>query len=120
MHKPGKQWGTAVAVGLAFVITPGTQSVRAAANDSPRVKRILVLGDSLSEGFLLKPSEAWPMLLVDKLRAVRLDYQVINASQSGGTTTGGLARLGPHLKQRIDIFVLELGINDAFRGLSVN
>ena len=83
------------------------------------MNRILVLGDSLSQGFLLKTSEAWPMLLVDKLRDAGLDFEVINASQAGGTTTGGLARLPAHLKRKIDIFVLELGINDALRGVLV-
>ncbi len=43
-----------------------------------------------------------------------------NASAAGGTTEGGLERLPPHLKRKIDIFILELGINDAFRGLSVD
>ena len=83
------------------------------------MKRILVLGDSLSEGFGLKPSEAYPALLTEKLRAAGLNYEVINTSQSGGTTAGGLSRLPPHLKQKIDIFVLELGINDAFMGVPV-
>jgi acyl-CoA thioesterase-1 len=95
------------------------QSAAAAASDSPPVKRILVFGDSLSAGYLLKSADAWPMLLADKLRAEGLNYEVVNASQSGGTTAGGLARLPPHLKHRIDIFVLELGINDAFRGVPV-
>jgi acyl-CoA thioesterase-1 len=60
------------------------------------------------------------MLLVNKLRAADLDFQVTNASQSGGTTAGGLARLPAHLKQPVDIFILELGINDAFRGVPVD
>jgi acyl-CoA thioesterase-1 len=83
-------------------------------------KTILVFGDSLSDGFMLKRSEAYPALLAKKLRAADLNFQVINASASGGTTDGGLERLPPHLKRRIDIFILELGINDAFRGLSVD
>jgi acyl-CoA thioesterase I len=83
-------------------------------------KRILVLGDSLSQGFELPPSEAYPMLLAKKLRAAGLNFQVTNASAAGGTTEGGLERLPPHLKRRIDIFILELGINDAFRGLPVD
>ncbi len=45
---------------------------------------------------------------------------MINASASGGTTEGGLERLPPHLKRRIDILILELGINDVFHGLSVD
>jgi acyl-CoA thioesterase I len=83
-------------------------------------KTILVFGDSLSDGFMLKRSEAYPALLAKKLRAARLNFQVINASASGGTTDGGLERLPAHLKHRIDILVLELGINDAFRGLPVD
>jgi acyl-CoA thioesterase-1 len=84
------------------------------------MKRILVFGDSLSEGPFLKPKEAWPMLLVDKLRDAGLEFEVVNASQTGGTTTGGLARLPPHLKRRIDIFILELGVNDAFQAVPVD
>ena len=83
-------------------------------------KTILVFGDSLSDGFMLKRSEAYPALLSKKLHAAGLDFQVTNASAAGGTTQGGLERLPPHLKHRIDIFILELGINDAFRGLSVD
>ena len=83
------------------------------------MKTILVLGDSLSEGFQLKPSEAYPLLLANKLRAAGLNFQVTNASATGGTTEGGLERLPAHLKRKIDIFILELGINDAFRGLPV-
>jgi len=84
------------------------------------MKTILVLGDSLSDGFQLKRSDAYPALIADKLRAANLNFQVINASATGGTTDGGLQRLPPHLKRKIDIFVLELGINDAFRGVPVD
>jgi acyl-CoA thioesterase-1 len=83
------------------------------------MKRILVLGDSLSEGFGLKPRQAYPALLTDKLRAAGLDYEILNASQTGGTTEDGLRRLPLRLKRRIDIFILELGINDAFRGVPI-
>ena len=95
-------------------------TAHALARDSSRMRHILVLGDSLSEGFLLKQSEAWPALLTEKLRAAGLSYEVFNASQSGGTTAGGLARLPAHLKRKIDIFILQLGINDAFRGIPVD
>ncbi len=84
------------------------------------MKTILVLGDSLSGGFGLKPSEAYPALLANKLRAAGLNFQVTNASQTGGTTEGGLERLPAHLKRKIGIFILELGINDAFRGMPVD
>ena len=83
-------------------------------------KTILILGDSLSQGFGLTPSEAYPMLLAKKLRVAGLNFQVTNASAAGGTTEGGLARLPGHLKRKVNIFILELGINDAFRGVPVN
>src|SRR6266446_1239590 len=84
------------------------------------MKTILVFGDSLSDGFMLQRTEAYPALLAKKLQAAGLNFQVTNASAAGGTTAGGLERLPPHLKHRIDIFILELGINDAFRGLAVD
>jgi len=87
------------------------------------MKTIFVFGDSLSDGFHLKRSQAYPSLLLDKLRAAGLEFEVVNASQSGGTTTSGLARLPPHLRpkaDKIDIFILELGINDAFLGVPVD
>ena len=83
-------------------------------------KAILVFGDSLSGGFMLKSSEAYPALLAKKLRSAGLNFLVTNASAVGGTTDGGLERLPPHLKHRIDILVLELGINDAFRGVPID
>ena len=83
-------------------------------------KAILVFGDSLSGGFMLKSSEAYPALLATKLRSAGLNFLVTNASAVGGTTEGGLERLPPHLKQRIDILILELGINDAFRGVPID
>ena len=84
-------------------------------------KTILVLGDSLSEGFHAQTAaKLTRLLLAKKLRAAGLNFQVTNASAAGGTTEGGLERLPAHLKQRIDIFILELGINDAFRGVPVD
>ncbi len=83
-------------------------------------KRILIFGDSLSAGFGLDRSQAYPALLTDKLRAAGLNYEVTNASASGGTSADGLLRLPPHLKHRIDIFILELGINDFFLGRPID
>src|ERR1051325_3226923 len=122
MHKSGKQWGTLLAFSVltfAALVLAGGQSAAATKRDSTPVKRILVLGDSLSAGLALKPREAWPMLLAGKLHDARLDFEIVSASQSGGTTAGGLARLPAHLKKRVDIFILELGINDAWRGIPV-
>ena len=104
---------------IALLLFVCAQSVPAAVRDSSAIKRILVLGDSLSAGFGLKSSQAWPALITDKLRAAGLNFEITNASQTGGTTSGGLERLPAHLKRKIDIFVLELGINDAFRGVPI-
>ena len=60
------------------------------------------------------------MLLSKKLHAAGLNFQVTNASAAGDTTEGGLERLPAHLKRHIDVFIVELGINDAFRGLPVD
>jgi len=105
-------------VSLGLVVL--AQSINAASRDSSPMKRILVLGDSLSEGFGLNSGEAYPALLTEKLRAAHLNFEITNASQSGGTTGGGLERLPAHLKRKIGIFILELGINDAFRGVPIS
>src|SRR5436305_3821665 len=84
------------------------------------MQTIIILGDILYLGIGLAPNEAYPMLLAKKLRAAGLNFRVINASAAGGTTEGGLERLPAHMKRKIDIFILELGINDAFRGVSVD
>jgi acyl-CoA thioesterase I len=106
---------------ISFALIFLAQSVTAASHDSSPVKRILVLGDSLSAGFGLEPSQAYPAVLAEKLRETGLtNFEITNASQSGGTTEGGLQRLPAHLKRNIDIFILELGINDAFRGVPIS
>jgi acyl-CoA thioesterase-1 len=109
-----------VALWSALISILCAPAAAGAAPASSQMKTILVLGDSLSAGFGLKSSEAYPALLAKKLRAAGLNFQVTNASQSGGTTEGGFERLPAHLKRKIDIFILELGINDAFRGVPVD
>lgn len=79
---------------------------------------ILVFGDSLSAAHGLRPEQGWVALLNARLKAQGYEYQVVNASVSGETTTGGLARLPRELRlTRPDILILELGANDALRGL---
>src|SRR5260370_29619593 len=102
----------------AALLAVTSSMIFAQAISAAQTKTILVFGDSLSDGFMLKRSEAYPALLAKKLHAAGLNVQVTNASAAGGTTEGGLERLPPHLKRSIDIFILELEINDAFRGLS--
>lgn len=81
---------------------------------------ILVFGDSLSAGFGVSQEQSWPALLAQRLVAERYPYQVANASISGETTSGGLARLGPALRQfKPAIVIIELGANDGLRGLDL-
>jgi acyl-CoA thioesterase-1 len=118
MGKRVKQWRTGALV-ISMLSIVSSQSGTAASHDSSSVKRILILGDSLSAGYGLSSNQAYPALLTEKLRGAGLNFEIINASQSGGTTEGGLRRLPAHLKRKIDIFILELGINDAFRGVPI-
>ena len=114
-----RQLGTA-ALAATLLSTACAQSIAAPRRDSPRMKTILVLGDSLSDGFMLPRSQAYPALLAERLRREGMNFEVINASQSGGTSSGGVTRIAPHLKRQIDILVVQLGINDAFRAVPVS
>ena len=83
-------------------------------------KTVLVLGDSLSAEYGLARGTGWVALLEQRLQQKKLAASVINASISGDTTSGGKARL-PNLlnKYRPDIVIIELGGNDALRGLAL-
>jgi acyl-CoA thioesterase-1 len=84
----------------------------------PGSPTILVVGDSLSAEYGLKRGTGWVALLEKKLTAEKIHAQVVNASISGDTTSGGRARLGGLLKQhQPHLVVIELGANDALRGL---
>jgi acyl-CoA thioesterase I len=81
-------------------------------------RTILVFGDSLSAAHGIRPEQGWVALLEARLKAQGYGYQVINASVSGETTSGGVERLPRALKlHQPDIAILELGANDGLRGL---
>ncbi|PYJ10608.1 MAG: arylesterase [Verrucomicrobia bacterium] len=81
---------------------------------------ILALGDSLTDGFGLSRKEAYPALIAEKMRAANYRFEVMNAGESGDTTADGLQRLPQLLRgKKIDILILALGINDAFRGVPI-
>lgn len=80
-------------------------------------KSILILGDSLSASFGLKENQGWVFLLNQLLQQQNAPYSLINASISGETTGGALARLPNILsKENIDYLLIELGGNDGLRG----
>jgi len=82
--------------------------------------KILVLGDSLSAAYGIAEKRGWVALLSERLAKERLDYSVANASISGETTSGGLARIDRALSQhKPAVVVVALGANDGLRGLPV-
>lgn len=83
-------------------------------------KRIVFFGNSLTAGYKLEMEESFPSLIQNKIDSAGLNYEVVNAGNSGETTSGGLERVDWILKQGVDIFALELGANDALRGQSLD
>ncbi len=79
--------------------------------------RLLVFGDSLSAGYGLEPEDSFPSQLEEALDAAGYNVRVINAGVSGDTTAGGLSRLDWSLADKPHIVLVELGGNDALRGL---
>ena len=84
---------------------------------SDRPVRIVVLGDSLTAGYQLPASAAFPARLELALKAKGLAVGIANAGVSGDTASGGLARLDWSVPTGTDAVILELGANDALRGV---
>jgi len=101
----------------ATVLAVWSAASPAWAASPPRV--VMFLGDSLTSGYGLEPSQAFPALIQKKIDARGWNFKVINAGQSGDTSAGGLSRMDWLLRSRVDVLVLELGGNDGLRGLPV-
>ena len=86
----------------------------AGAADKPR---LMVLGDSLTAGYGLPAADAFPVRLEAALEKAGISATVINAGVSGDTTAGGLARIAWALADKPTHAVVELGANDALRGI---
>lgn len=82
-------------------------------------KTILFFGNSITAGYQLDLSEAFPALIQERLDSLGLNYRTVNAGLSGETTASGNSRVDWVLKNPVDIFVLELGANDGLRGIGV-
>ena len=105
----GLVWSAAL--GCALLLT------RVAASDTAPAN-VLVFGDSLSAAYGVAPGKGWVDLLAQRLRDEGRDVAVINASVSGETTQGGVTRIEDALARHAPgVLVLELGGNDALRGL---
>ena len=109
-------------IALAAVLASSGIYRSVAADTAPPVRpSLLVLGDSLSAEYGLRRGTGWVALLEQKLQAEKIRGGVVNASISGDTSSGGRARLPALLAQhRPTLVVIELGGNDALRGLPLD
>jgi len=98
------------AAALAFLLLPATAGLA-------KPLKLLAFGDSLVAGYGLDAEEAFPAQLEAALRDKGHDVKVINGGVSGDTTAAGRARLAWSLSERPDAVIVELGANDALRGL---
>jgi acyl-CoA thioesterase-1 len=99
-------------LGIVLVLTP---ALARAAADGPI--KMVVLGDSLSAGYGLPGGAAFPERLALALKAKGIDVAMTNAGVSGDTASGGLGRLDWSIPEGTEAVILELGANDALRGL---
>ncbi|TNE67883.1 MAG: arylesterase [Bacteroidetes bacterium] len=95
-----------------------SEAPAAAEAETPR-KTIVFFGNSLTAAYQLSPEQGFPARIQEKIDSLGLAYQCVNAGLSGETTTDGKNRIDWVLQQPVDVFVLELGGNDALRGLPV-
>ena len=109
--------------GIALVLCFFLQSLLAQVSTPipapTRTKTVVFLGDSLTAGLGLAPSEAFPALIAERVRSAGLPFEVQNAGLSGDTSAGALRRVDWVLQRPIDVLVIELGGNDGLRGLPV-
>ncbi len=99
-------------VALVFVLV----GIMTPSDAHAKTLRLAALGDSLTAGWGLPPSESFCAELERALKAKGHDVQVLNFGISGDTTAGGVARVGAVIAARPDGVILELGANDAMRG----
>lgn len=105
---------------VLLVICLGITTPVARAQDARTTPLVLVLGDSISAAYGLDAGQGWVRLLEQKLKREGAPHRVVNASVTGETTAGGLARL-PSLLERHkpSVVLIELGGNDGLRALPV-
>jgi len=122
----------AIVIGLAMAAACGRETPRQAepaSGGSPRDDarpapagrpKVVFLGDSLTAGYGLDASQAYPSLVQQRLREAGITADVVNAGVSGDTSAGGLRRLDWALGGDVEVLVVALGGNDALRGLSTD
>ena len=118
--------GSTLIAGIIILFSACTDNKKPAASDQNKTtkettsvakkKTIVFYGNSLTAGYGVSPSEAFPAIIQKKIDSLSLPYNVINAGVSGETSSGGKTRIDWILREPVDIFVLELGANDGLRG----
>jgi len=105
---------------LSWLMLPVAALAQQAATpiEAGETLQIVAFGDSLSAGYGVGPGESFPEQLQAALRDAGHEVSVANAGVSGDTTSGGLARLEWSVPQEADLVIVELGANDALRGIS--
>ena len=106
---------TALSWLFAVAATPASAQAPAATGEPIQ---IVALGDSLTQGYGVDPGKAFPEQLQAALREDGMNVVVENAGVSGDTTSGGLSRLDWSVPDTADLVIVELGANDALRGVS--
>ena len=112
-------WRARVQRGVtALLLALALPTVVAAAAEPAPVRKVLVMGDSLSAAYGLAPSQGWVALTDQRLQARHPGWRIANASVSGETTAGGASRVAGELaRHKPAVVVIELGANDGLRGL---
>ena len=104
---------------LSWLLAPLVANAEGAGTPSGKTPlEVVAFGDSLSAGYGVGPGESFPEQLQKALRGKGYDVDVANAGVSGDTTTGGLARVEWSVPESADLVIVELGANDALRGVS--
>jgi acyl-CoA thioesterase-1 len=111
LHAAMSRW--AAALGSVLLLA----AVFGPAGAADRTPEVLAFGDSITAGFGLPPEQAFPAQLEARLRDQGIAVHVTNAGNSGDTTADGRARLDWSLADKPDVVILELGANDALRGI---
>ena len=122
--------GSTIIASIIMLFSACTDNKKPAANDQNNTakepatvikkKTIVFFGNSLTAGYGVSPSEAFPAIIQKRIDSLGLPYHVINAGVSGETSSGGKTRIDWILREPIDIFILELGANDGLRGTQLS
>jgi len=105
--------------GGVFRVTVDSVLAQDSTKSGGETKVILCFGNSLTAGYGVEPSQAFPAVIQEKIDARGWKFRIVNAGLSGETTAGGLRRIDWVLQRPVDVLVLELGANDGLRGLPI-